>query len=524
MADFEGTGGTDVLTAPPRRTLSRRAVIGAAAWSVPLIALGTATPAFAASGALSTGYPWSSWGGTWGSQQCKVSKNGNSVNTYTWNIDNTEDGGADAYGVRFYATKTTDLYGTYSGLVNVYFLPFNSGQVTGNGAAGWTTLSYSATNDNTYGTLIGPSGAKYYAWVTQYSPSYTVDATHGKIHGPTWIGNKQYYWIGIPNNYAFKVAGSTTNALPAMYASHEYFALLNGVKIVNSTPVNGNFPGRSTDFSNWTSNGDASSGWRNNGWVAIPGAQGTCKPIGGGSGNCYPCWNPGWGNYKNGDCVTWNGCNYRYGNGGWSFLGQCPPDCNPQKPSQNPCGDWSSQKTYQYCDTVSYNNKQWECNVASCYQVKPGSSDDTARGVWTCLSGQGLRKMGSAFVADGAAPTSSTSTETATAGTTTVTTTASPTTSPTPTDTTTSTTADATDTVTTTSTAATTTTDAEALKPTFVESLTPMPVPTDPPATDDLSGGSTGSFLSGMGIQSFALPQVPTDTATDSGSVTPVPC
>lgn len=520
--------GVEQTGARGRGPVSRRTVMVGAAWAVPAIMVAAATPAYATqtSQTTMTGYPWSSWGVTWGSQTCGCSDgHGGKTNSYTWNIDNTSGSNLSYYGVRFYAKSKDALVGTYSGLINVYFLPFKTGSVNTYSTSGWSTLVY----DPSYGTLVGNNGATYYAWVTTYNPSYNVTKGNGTIQGPDSINGTQYYWVKIPADYKFTITGTTTDALPNMYVTHEYYATLNGAKIVNSTSVNSNWTGPSVNFGGSPA-GDASTGWRNNNWVDVPGANSPCQPTTPTNPTCWPDWN-GCYPYQGGAKVCYNGHNFQLSNDckTWNDKGTCSgsggtgPGTSPGKD----CGHWSSGSQYNYCDIVTWNNQRYQCTYYKCTNVTPGGRYD--KGIWNCLgpvSGYHLRGESGAFVAD-ATPTTATGAAPAAPGTTSV----SETTGPVPpTDTTSST--SPTESTTPTSAAETTTSAAPTsdvedpnLVPEFEEYATPEPV-VDP--TVD-SGTQGGSLAGRMGIQSFSMlsaglgDSVTTDSTTDTGPATPAP-
>jgi len=517
--------------------LTRRTVIGAAAWSVPVIALGTASPAyawnggtptttptFATSGHIMTGYPWSSWGVTWGSQKCKVSTGGGTKNTYSWDIDNTSSSRLPYNGVRFYAKKKTDLYGTYSNLINVYFLPFSTGTVDPHGSQtqGWSTLAYDAS----YGTLTGPDSAIYYAWVTKYSGSYVVNSDSQICSASQRVsfGGDQYYWMHVPNDYRFTVTGSTTAALPKMWASHQYYAEIDGAKVVNSTSVNGNYTGASGNYPSTT--GDESTGWRNNGWVKIPldsWSDDSCDAIGGGGNTCAAPYNACI-DYRDGAVVSYQGHNFkwhsgsRYRQGYWEDLGSCTGSSGDGGTSSGTDrGTWTSGTKYNYCDVVTYNDQKWQCNYYWCQDVRPGGKDDT--GIWTCLGDakHGFRSAGAAFAADAVETTTST------ADPTTTTSAADPTTTGSTDPTTTTGAADPT--TTTDSPAVTTTMDttdvADAdLTPTFEQYATPTPI-----VDTSVDGAGLMANKGSFGIQGFSM-AAETDTSSTGGAddAVPAPC
>lgn len=245
------TDNNDVQTARPQSGLSRRTVMKGAAWSAPLVAAAMAAPISAAS---DNNLPkaFSSWGRTSGSINCR-NCNGSS-GKYTWNIDNTSGSGLSYHGMLWPNATATLLNQTLTNIVNIYWLPFNSGTVTSTGTgAGWSTLAY----DSTLGTVTGPDSVTYYPWVTTYAGPITVTAG--------MIDNNDVF--KLPSDYKFTVSNPNCLTLGALWVSHAYTYSLNGTQMTNPSPCtsyNGNYCGGTANYPS-TSNGNTH--WRNNGWV-----------------------------------------------------------------------------------------------------------------------------------------------------------------------------------------------------------------------------------------------------------------
>lgn len=245
------TDVTDVQSAQKSTGISRRTIVKGAAWAAPAIAIAAAAPAFAASNSVNAPKAFSSWGTTSGSVSCR-NCNGSS-GKYTWNIDNTSSSNLSYHGVLIPNATATLLGKTLTNVINIYWLPFNSGSVTGSGQPQNTLLAYDASR----GTVTGPGGKTYYAWVTTFAGPVTVTAA-------MIDGNDVFH---LTPDYKFTVTGDTCVDGGSLYVSHAYTYSLNGVPMTNPTPCNsynGNYCGGTGNYPS-TSNGSAN--WRNNGWV-----------------------------------------------------------------------------------------------------------------------------------------------------------------------------------------------------------------------------------------------------------------
>ncbi|MBS1673020.1 MAG: hypothetical protein JSS74_03550 [Actinobacteria bacterium] len=229
--------------------ISRRTVMKGAAWSAPLLVAAVAAPAYAASQTVPKQF--SSWGTTRGSRQ-SCGSGQNRGYKYTWSIDNSDED-LGYHGVLFPGADQWPTNSVVSDVINLYWLPFQTGTVTqGAGTSMWTTLAYNAG----YGTRTGPGGVTYYAWETKQKTPVTV--TSGMIDG-----NKVFH---LGPDYQFSITG-TECVVPGgkLYVSHAYTYTLNGVQMNNcSGSYNGNFCGGTGNYPSTT---DSSPNWRNNGWV-----------------------------------------------------------------------------------------------------------------------------------------------------------------------------------------------------------------------------------------------------------------
>ncbi len=225
---------------PKARTVSRRSLAKGAAWTLPVLTIAAEAPVMAASGETVPSQ-FSSWGTTGADRDCDWS----GTNQYRWYIDNSS--GVSYHGVLFpHATAGQ----TYSDVVNVYYLPFDSGSVSGSGGGSWSTLAY----DSAYPTVTGPGGATYYPWVTSWTGG-PVTITAGDIDN-----NGVFH---MSPDYHFTVTAHTSFS-GQLWVSHEYQAKLNGQFLPCGGSVNNNYCGGTADYPG-TSNGD--NDWRNNGWV-----------------------------------------------------------------------------------------------------------------------------------------------------------------------------------------------------------------------------------------------------------------
>ena len=247
----------DVRSTRNQAGISRRTVMKGAAWTAPLLLTAVAAPAYAASPPVVLPKAFSSWGTTGGSisgRNCTGSSG-----RYTWWIDNTSSSGLSYHGVLFPNATATLKGQQVSNVINVYWLPFNSGTISdtaGTTPAGpltWTTLAY----DSSYGTVSGPSGRTYYAWVTKLAGPVTVTAA-------MIDGNDVFH---LTPDYKFTVTGNTCVNGGDLYVSHAYTYSLNGTPMTNPTPCNsynGNYCGKTAAY---PGTGTSDQHWRNNGWV-----------------------------------------------------------------------------------------------------------------------------------------------------------------------------------------------------------------------------------------------------------------
>ena len=252
------TDNNDVQSARQSAGISRRTVMKGAAWSAPLLVAAVAAPAYAASPPLNPPKAFSSWGSTGGSVSCRNCDG--SSGKYTWSIDNTSGSNLSYHGVLFPNATATLKGKQVSNVINIYWLPFNSGTVSSTSgtsdppsALTWTKLAY----DSSKGTVTGPNNKTYYAWVTTLAGPVTVTA--GMIDG-----NDVFH---LTPDYQFTVTGDTCVKGGDLWVSHAYTYSLNGTQMTNPNPCNtynNNYCGGTANYNN-TSNGDVH--WRNNGWV-----------------------------------------------------------------------------------------------------------------------------------------------------------------------------------------------------------------------------------------------------------------
>ena len=247
------TGENNVPSARSRGAVSRRTLMKGAVWATPVVAAAMAAPARATSpGAVPKAF--SSWGTTWGSVDCTTCGGGGGK--YTWNIDNTSTSTVAYHGVLFPDADLWPSGSAVSDVVNIYWLPFSSGDVTSQSGtspsnpAMWTTLAY----EPAYGTVIGPGGNTYYAWVTRLAGPVAV----------TGIDSNGVFHL-LPD-YAFSVTSDCT-AGGDLWVSHAYTYSLNGVEMSDcSGSYNHNYCGGTGGY---PSTSDGTANWRNNSWVTL---------------------------------------------------------------------------------------------------------------------------------------------------------------------------------------------------------------------------------------------------------------
>lgn len=246
-----------------QRHVSRRTVAKGAVWALPVISVGAAAPAFAQSAPSQ----FSSWGTTSASRRCGTSSCGSSTpNQYTWNIDNTSGSNLSYHGVLF---PDAHVGQTYSNVINVYYLPFNSGTLSNQagttGTPHWTPLAY----DPAYPTRTGPNGAVYYPWVTTWVDGSGNPASKTLVAGD--IDSKGVYHL--QPDYRFTVTSDCTSFKGQLYVSHAYVADLNGSVLPCTQSVNNNYCGFGGTYPSTTGCpgglpvDSGCAGWRNNGWV-----------------------------------------------------------------------------------------------------------------------------------------------------------------------------------------------------------------------------------------------------------------
>lgn len=433
--------------------VSRRTMMRAAAWSVPVIIAArplpalaggkhhggtkttTSTPPLSNEAALE---PWSCWGLGSGNISCKVTKNGQKYNKYYWYIDNSanlRDWGL-VNGVQFYGAVPGQTYGN---IVNVYYLPFNgsddvSVSVTeknyGGSNAHWTTPVPASVGSGSFGgvvwhTLTGPGGEIYYPWVSRLeengSPAtFTVP--------PGWNSNNPFH---VGPDYRFEWTAYVRRAVSYLYVPHEYYAELNGQSFYHPGSVNSNHPGRIQDYNSWqwdnAGGTEQQSGWRYNQWSQYSTA--TCQATGSDDpGNeCWTAWSK-WTQYKKYDKVSYGGRNYeaRYGSKGkqpdqhcgsnsyWIDKGKCTQksgrmslgaesmgteslggatmqgfSVQSDEPSGIFRGEWTRGETYDVGDTVTCRGATWRMVRTWARDVIPGGRTDRNNGIWEQTSAEG---------------------------------------------------------------------------------------------------------------------------------------
>ncbi|QDZ14993.1 hypothetical protein [Humibacter ginsenosidimutans] len=220
-----------------------------AAWAVPAVAVAVAVPIAAASGP-DIPRVFSSWGNTDGTVTC--GRCSGSSGTYSWTIDNTSSSGLSYHGVLF---PNASVGQVYSNIINIYWLPFNSGTVSNQSGTGTGKWSAPVCDAATYGTIIGPGSHTYYPWVTKLTGPVTVGAgdvdSNGVFH--------------LTPDYKFTIKSNSCVTGGDLWVSHAYTYSLNSTQMSNcSGSYNGNYCGGSANYPT-TSNNDMH--WRNNGWV-----------------------------------------------------------------------------------------------------------------------------------------------------------------------------------------------------------------------------------------------------------------